>query len=157
LPSAEPAIQEAHVMGYRIPALQKAGDTYYRLKDETGSMLRMSVRINGLLAGPRPGDYVVNTATNMFVFTPEKFRRPEKFASATPDPRSTVVDEDVAHEKIADEPSVYAVEDNTTMSVRPAVGQIKRTGAFAPNGEPVYIVSSSPIFKVLRARPVHGG
>jgi len=87
----------------------------------------------------------------------EALSSPEKFASSTPDPRSTVVDEDVAHEKIADEPSVYAVDDNTTMSVRPAVGQIKRTGAFAPNGEPVYIVSSSPIFKVLRARPVHGG
>lgn len=70
-----------------------------------------------------------------------------------PDPRSTVVDEDVAHETISNEPSVYAVDGDTKVSVMPVIGQIRKTSSHSPNGEPVYIVSSYPIFKVLGTPP----
>lgn len=151
--SNESAVREIRGMGYKIPTLQKAGEGYHRIGDGTGSILRLSAHINGLIAGPRPGDYIANTITNLFVFTPTKFRHPEKSLPSMPDPRSTVVDEDVAHETISNEPSVYVVDGNTTVSVMPVIGQIRKTSSHSPNGEPVYIVSSYPIFKVLGAVP----
>lgn len=148
----ESTIRDIRGMGYEVPVPQKAGAGYYRIMDGTGSILRISAHINGLVAGTEPGNYAVNTTMSMFVFTPPKHRHPEKFRLALPDPRSSVVEEDVAYETISDEPSVYEV-DKAVVHIRPAVAQLKKTGAVTPNGEPVYLVNSSPLFKVFGAAP----
>jgi len=151
----ESAIRDIRGMGYEVPVLQKAGAGYYRIMDGTGSVLRISAHINGLISGIEPGRYTVNTTMSMFVFTPAKSRHPEKFLPGLPDPRSSVVDEDVAHEAISNEPSTYAV-GKAVVHVKPAIEQIKKTSAITPNGEPVYMVNSSPLFKVLGVLPEKG-
>lgn len=136
-------------MAHRVPALQNAGEGHHRIGDGTGSILRLSAHISGLMAGSRPGHYIAITVTSLFVFTPTKFRRPGNALPTMPGPRSTVVDEDVAHEAVFNGPGVCAVDGSATVSVMPVIGQIRKSSSYSPNGEPVHIVSSCPIFKVL--------
>jgi len=146
---ANAATLAIHDMGYRIPVLQTEGGSYYRLKDETGSVLRVAIRLNGTLTGARQGNFSVNTNVDMTVFTPSRHRRPELFNPTPQDPQSLVVNEDVGYEAILDEPNVYVV-DNALISTRPAIEQIKRTSLYTSNGEPLYLVNAMPLFKVLK-------
>lgn len=142
-------------MGYEVPVLQKAGAGYYGIMDGTGSILRISAHINGIVSKTEPGGYTVNTTMTMFVFTPEKFRHPEKFRPGRPDPSSSVVDEDVGHKTVSSDPSIYKV-GKAIVHIEPAIEQIRKTGDVTPNGEPVYVVNSTPLFKVLAAMPKNG-
>lgn len=151
----ESTARDIREMGYEVPMPQKAGAGYYRIMDGTRSILRISAHINGLVAGLEPGNYAVSTLMSMFVFTPTEHRHPEKFLPGVPDPSSSIVDEDVKYEIISEEPSVYGV-DKAVVHIKPAIEQIKKTGAVTPNGEPVYMVNSSPLFKVLGVVPEKG-
>lgn len=152
---ADPA---AHVnleisdMGYGVPVIQREGGSYYRMVDGTGSILRMAIRLHVLLPGERPGDFSVNANIEMFVFTPQESRRPDLFRPDPQDPQSLVVDEDVRHDAIMDEPNVYSVK-GTTISVKPAIAQIKRTSLYTKSGEPLYLVNALPMFKVVNNAP----
>lgn len=134
-------------MGYGVPELRREGGSYYRMADGTGSILRMVIRLHVLLPGERPGEFSVNANVEMFVFTPKESRRPDLFRPEPQDPQSLVVDEDVGHDILVDEPNVYV--GDATISVKPAIAQIKRTSLYTKNGEPLYLVNAMPMFKVI--------
>jgi len=86
------------------------------------------------------------------VFTPKGHRRPDLFRPSPQDPQSLVVDEDVGHGTIVDEPNVYSMQ-GATIGVRPAIAQIKKTSLCAHGGEPLHPVSALPMFKVVKGAP----
>lgn len=147
--SASPATLAIGDMGYRIPILQKEGGSYYRIRDETKSIIRISIRLNGTLPGAQQGDFSVNTTVDMTAFTPKEFRHPELFLSNPKDLESSIVNEDVGYDTMEDEPNVYSIE-NMLISTKPAIAQIKKTSLYSNSGEPMYLVNAIPLFKVLR-------
>ncbi|MDD9814145.1 MAG: hypothetical protein OXU37_07790 [Thaumarchaeota archaeon] len=149
--TSESTIRAIRGMGYEVPGLQREGECYYLIKDGTGSILRVSMHISGIIARDGPGGHAVNVVAGTSVFTPKKSRHPEKFRPVPPDPMSAVTREDVEYETAADEPGVYVAENGVSMSILPAIAQIRKTSAVTPNGEPVYIVNASPMLKVLAA------
>lgn len=145
---AAPVTVEIADMGYGVPELRREGGSYYRMADGTGSILRIAIRLHVLLPGERPGEFSVNANIEMSVFTPKGSRRPDLFRPEPQDPQSLVIDEDVGHDTLVDEPNVYSV-GGATISVRPAIAQIKRTSLYTKGGEPLYLVNALPMFKVV--------
>jgi len=152
LGAASPIILELGDMGYGVPVLQREGGSYYRISDGTGSVLRMAMRLHMMFPGERQGEFSVNAGVELFVFTPKEHRRPDLFRPGLQDPQSLVVDEDVGHDTIVDEPNVYSMQ-GATISVRPAIAQIKKTSLYAHGGEPLYLVNALPMLKVVKGAP----
>lgn len=136
-------------MGYRIPVLRTEGGSYYGINDDTGSVLRVAVRLNGAMSEEQHGNFSINASVDITVFTPKQRRRPDLFKPGPQNPQSSVVDEDVGYDAMLEEPNVYAVGD-ALISARPAIAQIKRTSLYTSNGEPMYLVNAVPLFKVLK-------
>lgn len=149
LSSAESAPPETIEMGHGLPVPQGEGGSHYRMRDETKSIMRLSIRLNETLPGAQQGDFSVNATVDMAAFAPEEFRHPELFLPRPTGLESSVVNEDVGHETMADEPNAHSME-NTPIGASPAVAQIKGTGLHTRNGEPMCLVNAVPPFKVLK-------
>lgn len=143
-------------MGYRIPVLRTEGSSYYGINDETRSVLRVAVRLNGAMSEAQHGNFSINASVDITVFTPRQCRRPDLFNPRPQDPQSSVIDEDVVYDTMLEEPNVYAIGD-ALISAKPAIAQIKRTSLYTSNGEPMYLVNAIPLFKVLKDRASPAG
>ena len=59
----------------------------------------------------------------------------------------SIINEDVQCDILREEFNVYTLSNNTVMSVKTVVGQVRKTDAYNDRGEPIYNVDCQPVLK----------
>ena len=65
---------------------------------------------------------------------------------------SAVTDDDMEPEPLKENFSVYELSNGLVLSVKAVAGQISKTKFFTVDGEPVYIVNTTPISKIKKSQ-----
>ncbi len=138
--------QDIARMGYILPKVRAQYPSFYKLID--GTILRIIILLNHILPNPnRLDDYDINTTNIVSSFVPIEKRRPESFISAATIQQTDVIDEDVEFEVLRENFSVYDLNNGMVMSIKPVLGQVKKTKVYSSQGEPIYITNVNPIVK----------
>lgn len=143
--------QDIVEMGYVLPKIRAHYPSFYKLTD--GTLLRVVVLLNHIIPVPNKlEDYDINTTNIVSCFVPREKRRPELFV---PSPnvtiQSSVVDEDVELEVLRENFSVYDLTNGMVVSIKPVLGQVKKTNLYTVIGEPIYITNINPIVKFKKS------
>ena len=135
-------------MGYILPSVRHVFPSYYKLGD--GTVLKVVVHLNYLLPNPLdPNGFSIN-ATNIFsTFVPKEMRKPEAFTPRV-DLNTGIINEDVEFDVLQENFTVYDLSNNMVLSIKPVVGQIKKTKFYTREGEPIYSVSINPVMKIKK-------
>jgi len=134
-------------MGYVLATPRVQHSSFYKLID--GTIIKVVMLLNFLIPiPPKPDDYDVNTTNIVSSFVPSEKRRPELFAP-TPNPQfdKDIVDDDVEFEVIKENFSVYDLTNGLVVSIKPVLGQVRKTKYYSVQGEPIYLTNVSPIVK----------
>ncbi|MBA3749318.1 MAG: hypothetical protein H0X03_00185 [Nitrosopumilus sp.] len=137
-------------MGYILPKIRVQYPSFYKLTD--GTILRVIVLLNYILPFPNKlDDYDINSTNIVSSFVPLEKRRPELFTPANALLNTDIIDEDVEYEVLKENFSVYDLTNGMVMSIKPVVGQVKKTKFYSIQGEPIYITSINPIVKFKKS------
>lgn len=141
------SIQE---MGYITITPRNISSSYYRLKD--GTILEAHIEIESITTNPKqPDGYTIRSSNRTIAYVTKKVRNPEgKIPSNMSDIISGIIDDDVEAEPLLENYSVYELSNGLLLSIKTIVGQIKKTIFYTEQGEPVYSVSMSPVYKFKR-------
>lgn len=129
----------------------KLEPSYYKLKD--GTIIKAHININHLKTNPQAQQgFSVNSTNMMISYVSKEKRRPESYQPYTSaDIQAGIIDDDMEPEVLRENFSVYKLSNGMTLSVKTIAGQISKTKFFTQDGEPVYIVNTTPIIKVKKA------
>ena len=61
-----------------------------------------------------------------------------------------IVEDDVEFEVLQESFSVYDLSNGMVLSLKPVLGQVRKTGVYSKEGEPVYTININPIIKFKR-------
>lgn len=124
--------------------------SYYKLKD--GTIIKALIHVNHLIADPRSTQgFAVNSINIVSCYVPKEKRTPAAFQPYNPaELQSGITDDDMEPEPLRENFSVYDLSNGMVLSVKTVAGQISKTKFFTPDGEPVYLVSTTPIVKVKK-------
>ena len=128
----------------------KIEPSYYKLKD--GTIIKAHININHLSPDPRsPQGFAINSTNAIISYVPKEKRNPNAFQRYSQTELQTgIIDEDMEPEVLRENFSVYKLSNGMTMSVKTIAGQISKTKFFSQEGEPVYVVNTTPIIKVKK-------
>ena len=128
----------------------KIEHSFYKLKD--GTIVRAHIHINHLIKDPRSPQGLAISSTNMMIsYVPKEKRTPDAFQHySQTELQSGIIDEDMEPEVLRENFSVYKLSNGTTLSVKTIAGQISKTKFYTSDGEPVYVVNTTPIIKIKK-------
>lgn len=137
-------------MGYVTASLVgQAHPSFYKLKD--GAILRVMDNVNHLVPDPKtPGNYSISSNNIVSTYVPKENRHPEKFKQIEPsDLKSGITDDDMEPQVLSEEFTMYALSSGSTLGIKSVVSQVRKTMFYNADGDPLYLVTSSPLTKVL--------
>jgi hypothetical protein len=139
-------------MGYVLATLRNQYPSYYKLYD--GTILRIIVQLNYAIPDARePDGFSVDTTNIVSCFVSREKRRPDAFVPFNQSELyQNIIEEDVEYEVLRENFSVYDLSNGFVISVKPVLGQVKRTKFYAHQGEPVYTVNINPIIKIKQQK-----
>jgi len=119
----------------------------YELEDSAKLKFKL-VLIKVVPIKDEPKNFKVNTANIVGVLTPKNMKD-------TPTPPASVNENDFAQKdlkfKVIEEDwGEYKLKDGTVLKIKPAITEISRTKSFDGNGEPIYVVRSQVLLKVIK-------
>jgi len=137
-------------MGYITVKPLTLEPSYYKLKD--GTIIKAHIHINHLSPDPRsPQGFAVNSTNMMISYVPKEKRNPNAFQPYSQTELQTgIIDDDMEPEPLRENFSVYELSNGMTLSVKTIAGQISKTKFFSQDGDPVYVVNTTPIIKVKK-------
>jgi hypothetical protein len=138
-------------MGYVTVTPRVIESSLYKLKD--GTIIKALIHINHLIQDPRsPQGFGINSSNIIISYTPKAKRNPTAFQPFNPAEIQTgVIDDDMEPEPLRENFSVYDLSNGMVLSVKTVAGQISKTKFYTPDGEPVYLVNTTPVVKVKKA------
>lgn len=137
-------------MGYLTVTPRQTYPSLYKLSD--GAILKVVVHLNHLLPDPRQLDNFTVSSTNILTpYVPREKRRPEAFQPySSEDLNADIVEEDMDFEVLQENFSVYDLSNGFVLSLKPVLGQVKKTKLYTKEGEPVYTGNINPVLKIKR-------
>ena len=134
--------------GYILPKTRVHYPSFYKLND--GTIIRVIIILNYLLPLPSKHDeYDVNTTNIVSSFTSMEKRRPNSFIPfSIEELKAGIIDEDVEFEVLRENFSVYDLSNGIILSIKPVLGQVKKTKFYSLQGEPIYITNVSPYSQI---------
>ena len=150
--SADPAeaiIGNIEEMGYMaVEPKGKPKPSFYKVSD--GTVVRVLISINHIISRTKPPHgYGVNWRSSIACYVPKEKRRPELHTHFDPGSiGSNISDYDMEYETLAERFNIYSINSGGTVSVKPSVAQVNKTRFYTNEGEPVYGVIFTPVFKV---------
>lgn len=135
-------------MGYIVATPQKSPiPSFYELDD--GTILSALVIVNHLLQDPTsPNLSSVNSHVNISICAPPKGRKSfQKQIAPSQAATPKIINDDVPCTVLREEFNVYNLSNNTILSVKTVVGQVRKTDLHNEHGEPIYNVECQPVFK----------
>lgn len=146
----EDAYEKIKNYGYVLITSQKVVPCYYEL--DGGNILECIFTLQGILPHPTNKNQInFNLRQHYHVFSPETDRAlnmPEPSNQPNPINASTkIINQDVDFSVIHEEFSVFKLSNKLTISVKPAIVQIRKLDVSTINGEPTYNVESHPLIK----------
>ncbi|MCJ8306699.1 MAG: hypothetical protein HRU07_06580 [Nitrosopumilus sp.] len=147
----EEIINNIKEMGYvTVEPKGEIKPSFYKLKDRT--VLKVLININHLVADPRsPQGFTVNSNNTSICYVAKEDRHPEMYRPFTASEiQSNIDDEDMEPETLREDFSVYSLSNGMTLSVKAVVAQVSKTKFFTADGEPLYMVNTTPVIKVKK-------
>ena len=147
----EEIINNIKEMGYiTVESKGEIKPSFYKLKD--GTIIKALITINHLVADPRsPQGFAVNSNNITTCYVAKENRHPELYRPFNvSDLQSNVLDEDMEPETLREDFSVYALSNGMTLSVKTVVAQVSKTKFYTADGEPLYMVNTTPIVKIKK-------
>ena len=131
----------------------KIEPSYYKLKD--GTIIKAHININHLSPDPRsPQGFAVHSSNMTISYVPKEKRNPNAFQPYSQNELQTgIIDDDMEPDVLRENFSVYKLSNGMTLSVKTIAGQISKTKFYTRDGEPVYVVNTTPIIKVKKNQP----
>lgn len=138
-------------MGYVTVKPRVIEPSFYKLKD--GTIIKALIHINHLIQDPRsPQGFGVNSSNIIISYVPKDKRNPMAFQPVNPaEFQSNVIDDDMEPEPLRENFSVYDLSNGMVLSVKTVVGQIGKTKLYNQDGEPIYLVNTTPIIKIKKS------
>lgn len=126
--------------------------SFYKLKD--GTLIQVLIYVNYLVPDhATPDGYVANMLTTTLSYVPAENRIPERYV---PFDRSSmpynILDDDMKPEALVENFNTYSMSNGMNLSVKSVVAQVSKTKFYTVHGEPLYIVSATPVFKITMGR-----
>ena len=124
--------------------------SYYKLKD--GTIIKALIHVNHLIADPKsPQGFAVNSINIVSCYVPKDKRNPAAFQPFDPtELRGGIIEDDMEPEPLRENFSVYDLSNEMVLSVKTVAGQISKTKFLTQDGEPVYLVNTTPVVKVKK-------
>ncbi|MCH7561315.1 MAG: hypothetical protein IIC67_08140 [Thaumarchaeota archaeon] len=124
--------------------------SYYKLKD--GTIIKAHIHINHLKTNPRAQQgFSVNSTNMMISYVPKEKLRPDAYQPySQAELQAGIIDDDMEPEVLRENFSVYKLSNGMTLSVKTIAGQVSKTKFFTQDGEPIYVVNTTPIIKVKK-------
>jgi hypothetical protein len=137
-------------MGYITVKQRHLYPSFYKLAD--GTILKVDLVLNYLTPNPvQQNNWNINSTNIVSSFVPKEKRKPEAFKPySQSDISKRVEDEDVEFDVLQENFSVYDLSNGFVMSIKPVLAQVRRTGFYSREGEPVYTVNVNPIIKAKK-------
>lgn len=137
-------------MSYVIVTPRTLEHSYYKLKD--GTIIKALIHVNHLIADPKsPQGFAVNSTNLVSCYVPKDKRNPAAFQPyTTAELQGGIIDDDMEPEPLRENFSVYDLSNGMVLSVKTVAGQISKTKFLTQDGEPIYLVSTTPIVKVKK-------
>jgi len=137
-------------MGYITVTPRTIEPSFYKLKD--GTVIRALININHVIADPKsPQGFAINSGNAVVCYVPKEKRNPAAFQQYNPaEMQSGIIDDDMEPETLRENFSVYDLSNGMVLSVKTVVAQISKTKFYTQDGEPVYLVNTTPILKVKK-------
>lgn len=156
--SEETILQQIQKMGYHTVTPRKIEPSYYKI--DNGTILRVYTLINALhpkIKNTQTPDYTnqwdLNSVDIVTTFTPQSQRgAPSNVVLTQKQMIEGIIDEDVSIETLRENFSVYDVSDGTTLSIKSIVGQVSKTKYFNYEGEPIYMISTNIVPKLIKPK-----
>ena len=126
-----------------MPDFQNPTPSFYRLQD--GNILAVSIRVHSIVANDDDSlQPLVNSTTDCYAFA--KRWKPPTTQQVAVSP--TVVQQNVKFEVLLEEFNPCHLSNGSTLNVKTVLGQVNKMNTCSPYGEPVYSVSTHPVFNV---------
>jgi hypothetical protein len=123
------------------------GWSVYQLAD--GSVLRGRIIVLKIMK-PKPNEYAFKASTVFTVDAPTELRGPPSNERFSPEElEKFIVEEDIEFKPLKEEWNIFEVNDER-LFIKLVVSKVSRTNKYDADGEPIYVISSQPIFKVKR-------
>ena len=138
-------------MGYVTVELKdKLKPSFYKLSD--GTVVRVLISINHLTShAESPHGHNINWSSTITCYVPKENRHPEKYTQFDPTSvQSNILDDDMQYETLIENFNNYSMNNGMTVGVKPAVAQVGKTRFYTEDGEPVYGINVTPVFKVTK-------
>ncbi len=147
----EEILDNIRQMGYLTIKPIVISQSYYKLND--GTILQAHVNVDSIISDKgQPDGYSIRTSNFTIAYVPKEERKPQGFIPFNPaEIESSIIDEDVSYEPLSEGFSEYELSNGMVLSIRTVVGQIKKTKFYTEQGEPVYTVSISPVYKLKKS------
>ena len=146
----EEIINNIKEMGYITVRAKTINPSFYKLKDRT--IIKIQININHLVEDSKsPQGFTINSTNTAASYVPKENRRPELYSPFDiSDMQSSIIDEDMKPEVLQEDFSVYDLSNGMELSIKAVVAQISKSKLYTTDGEPLYAINSSPIFKVTK-------
>lgn len=137
-------------MGYITITPRTIEPSFYKLKD--GTIIKALIHVNHLVPDPRsPQGFGVNSTNIVICYVPKEKRNPMAFQPYSPaELQSGIIDDDMEPEPLRENFSVYDLSNGMVLSVKTIAGQISKTKFYSQEGDPIYLVNTTPIVKVKK-------
>lgn len=137
-------------MGYITVVPRVIEPSFYKLKD--GTIIKALVNINHVIADPKsPQGFVINSANVVICYVSKANRNPAAYQPYNQaEIQSGIIDDDMEPETLRENFSVYDCSNGMVLSVKTVVAQVSKTKFYTPDGEPVYLVNTTPVLKVKK-------
>lgn len=145
------AVESIAGMGYATADFGSRRKSYYRLDD--GTIISAMFVVHSAAPDPAAsGIGRVDSSCIVGAYAPERARRPERFRPhGAGEIGESVVDEDVRFDAIAENFHDHSLSNGSTLRIKTVVDRVKKTSLFTENGEPVYVVSVTPVVDAREA------
>jgi len=137
-------------MGYITVTPRTIEPSFYKIKD--GTIIRALININHVIADPKsPQGFTVNSTNAVMCYVPKEKRNPAAFQQYDQaELQSGVIDDDMEPETLRENFSVYDLSNGMVLSVKTVVAQISKSKFYTKDGEPIYLVNTTPVLKVKK-------
>lgn len=124
--------------------------SFYKLSD--GTIIKALIHVNHLTPDPRTPDGFAINSTNMVVaYVPKEKRNPAAFQPHNDaELQSSITEEDMEPEPLRENFSVYDLSNGMVLSVKTVAGQVNKTKFYTQDGEPLYLVNTTPVVKIKK-------
>ena len=137
-------------MGYVTATPKSLEFSFYKLSD--GTIIKVLVHVNHLTPDPKSTQgFAINSTNMMVAYVPKEKRNPAAFQSYnSTELQKSIIEEDMEPEPLRENFSVYDLSNGMILSVKTVAGQINKTKCYTQDGEPIYLVNTTPIVKIKK-------